>query len=166
MELVSKLKEMIPWRRKPVDTHEVLSLRDDVNRVFDRFFDRFLLSPFDVGREWPFSGKAWSYGTDLDETEDEVVVRMDVPGLDPKWLEVSVRDGMLQMRYERKNEWREKNGDAGWSRYGAFSRSIALPDGLETSRAQATCKHGVLVVRIPKSEEAKSRTRRITVSIE
>ena len=158
MELVTKLKEMIPWRRKPVEPSEVVSLRDDINRLFDRF-----LMPFD--RDWSLS-KGWGYGHDLEETDDEVIVRLEVPGLDPKELDVTVREGMLHVRYEQKDEWLERNGDMMGRRYSTFSRTVSLPEGLNPSHARANCKHGLLTVRIPRTEEAKRKSRRITISID
>ncbi|WP_447972918.1 Hsp20/alpha crystallin family protein [Nitrospira sp. Kam-Ns4a] len=158
MELMSKIKEMIPWRRRPVETHEVVSLRDDINRLFDRF----LASAFDG--DW-MPARGWWPGTEVEETEDEVIVRAEVPGLDPKDLDVTVRDGMLQIRYERREERRERAGNGGFteSRYGAMARTVALPDGLDTAAAKATCKHGLLTVRIPRTQEARQRVRRIPV---
>lgn len=159
MELMTKLKEMIPWKRKPVERHEVLSLRDDINRLFDRF----LFTPFET--DWTTS-RGWGNGIDIDETDRGVVVRIEVPGLDPSHLEVTARQGMLDVRYERQEEWREGNGGGTGRRYAAFHRTIALPDGLDTARAEAVCKHGLLTVQIPWTQEAKDRARRIVVSVE
>ena len=90
MELVRKLKDIVPWRGKPVETHEVMTLRDDINRLFNRFYH----DPFDHDL-WPLHGTGpWSFGwppLDVDETDDEMVLRLEVPGIDPKDLEVTVR---------------------------------------------------------------------------
>lgn len=159
MELMTKLKEMIPWKRKSVETHEVMSLRNDINQLFDRF----LMSPFETG--WSRLAGVGS-GIEMDETEDEMILRAEVPGLDPKQLNVTIRNGMLHLSYEDQREWREKNGDGSSRRYAAFHRSVALPDGLDFSKAEAACKHGVLIVRIPWSPEAKNRSRTIVVSVD
>ncbi len=159
MALMTKLKEMIPWKRKSVETHEVMSLRDDINQLFDRF----LTSPFETG--WSrFAGVG--SGIEMDETEEDVILRAEVPGLDPKQLNVTIRNGMLHLSYEDQREWREKNGDGSSHRYAAFHRSVALPDGLDFSKAEAACRHGVLMVRIPWSPEARNRSRTITVSVD
>ncbi|WP_447980553.1 Hsp20/alpha crystallin family protein [Candidatus Nitrospira bockiana] len=155
MELMSKLKEIVPWKRKQVETREVMTLRDDINRLFDRF----LMSPF----RWDWG---WGGGSDLEETEDGVLVRVDVPGLDPKRLDVTVRDGVLHIRYEGEDEWKDDDGHAWARRYGAFHRAIALPEGLDTNRATAVCKHGLLTVRFPWTQQAKEDARRIVVSIQ
>lgn len=154
MQLVSKLKELIPWRRKSVEPHEVMTLRDDINRLFDRFF----LAPFD--QEWSPT-RSWYADLDMEETEDEVIVRAEVPGIEPRDLDVTVRDGALHIRYER----REEQSNGGWTqrRYGALTRTVALPSGLDTAAAKATCRHGVLTVRIPRTEEARHKIRKIPV---
>ncbi len=159
MTLMTKLKEMIPWKRKPVETHEVMSLRDDINQLFDRF----LMSPLDTG--WPRVGGG-SSGIEMDETEEEVIIRAEIPGLDPKHLNVTIRNGSLHLSFEDQREWREKNGGGSTRRHAAFHRSVGLPDGLDTAKAEAACKHGVLTVRIPWTPEAKDRSRPIVISVE
>jgi HSP20 family protein len=159
MELMTKLKEIMPWKRKPVETHEVLSLRDDINQLFDRL----LMAPFDT--RWPSFGSAGP-GLEMDETEEHVTVRAEVPGLDPKQLKVEVRNGMLHVRYEHEAEWRPNNGEGSGRRYAAFHRTVALPDGVDDEHAEATCKHGLLTIRIPWRREASQRSHRVTVSVE
>ena len=159
MPLMTKLKEIMPWKRKPVETHEVMSLRDDINQLFDRL----LLSPFDT--RWPSLGSA-GRGVELDETNEHVIVRAEVPGLDPKHLQVEVRNGMLHVTYEHEDEWRPANGDGSGRQFTAFHRAVALPDGVDDERAEATCKHGLLTIRIPWRREASQRSHRLTVSVE
>jgi HSP20 family protein len=159
MELMTKLKEMIPWKRKPVETHEVMSLHDDINQLFDRF----LMSPLETG--WSrFAGVG--SGIEMYETEEYVILRVDVPGVDPKHLSVTIRNGILCVSYEDQREWYNGNGEGSSSRYTAFRRSVALPDGLDLSKAEAACKHGVLVVRIPWTPVARDRSRTIEVSVD
>ena len=158
MSLTTKLKEMIPWKRKPVETHEVISVRDDINQLFDHL----LMSPFETG--WSrFAGV--DSGIEMYETEEHVILRADVPGLDPKQLNVTIRNGILCLSYEDQREWRDGNGEGSSRRYAAFRRSVALPDGIDVSTAEAACKHGVLVVRIPWTPEARDRSRTIVVSV-
>lgn len=91
MELMSKLKDIVPWKRRPVEREEVLSLRDDINEVFDRF----LMAPFEA--MWS-GGSARRHGVEMTDTEDEVIARVEVPGLDPKRMNVEVRNGYLHIR--------------------------------------------------------------------
>ena len=94
-----------------------------------------------------------------------MIARVEVPGIDPKHLNVTVRDGMLQVWCEQREERRSCDGDNGWMerRYGSFSRSFSLPYDVDTSKAEAKCAHGVLTVRIPRTEEAKQKVRRIQI---
>jgi|SRR5690242_15452797 HSP20 family protein len=158
MELMTKLKGMIPWKRKPVETHEV-SFRNDINQLFDRF----LVSPFETG--WSrFAG--FGSGIEMYETEEYVILRADIPGVDPKQLNVTIRNGILCLNYEDQREWRDENGEGNTRRrYAAFRRSVTLPDGLDVSTAEAACKNGVLAVRIPWMPKAKDRSRTIVVSV-
>lgn len=158
MALMTKLKEMIPWKRKPVETHGVMSLHDDINQLFDRF----LMSPFETG--WSHFAGAGS-GIEMYETGEHVILRADVPGVDPKQLNVTIRNGILCLSYEDQREWRDGNGDGSGCRYTAFRRSVVLPDDLDISKAEAACKHGVLAVRIPWTHEARNRSRTIMVSV-
>ena len=88
MELMTKLKGMIPWKQKPAETHEV-SLRDDINQLFDRF----LVSPFETG--WSrFAG--FGSGIEMYETEEYVILRADIPGVDPKQLNIMIRNPATQ----------------------------------------------------------------------
>jgi HSP20 family protein len=160
MELMAKLKDkMIPWRRKAVEHRDVMNLRDDINRVFDRFF--FL--PLE-GDGW--TGRMWGWDEPVMETSEGIVVRVDVPGVDPKDLAVTVHDGVLHIQAEKEDEWGRKDDDRYGYRYGSFHRTVPLPDGLDTSRATATCKHGLMTVQIPWTTDAKQRSRRIVVNVE
>ena len=121
------------------------------------------MSPFDT--RWPSFGSAGP-GLELDETNEHVIVRMEVPGLEPKRLQVEVRNGMLHVSYEHEAEWRPNNSEASGRGYAAFHRAVALPEGVDDERAEATCKHGLLTIRIPWRREASQRSHRLTVSVE
>lgn len=142
MALMTKLKAMIPWKRKPVKMHEGILVRDDI----DQLFDHFLRSPLETG--WSrFAGLG--SGIEMYETDEHVILRADVPGVDPKQLNVMIRNGILCLSYEDQCEWHDGNGEGSSRRYTAFRRSVALPEGLEVSTAEAACKNGVLAIRIP-----------------
>jgi HSP20 family protein len=158
MEMMSKLKELIPfkemtprWKRSFGD--EIISLRNDI----DRLFDRFVANPFET--DWWTRSRGPAF--DLEETDEHVIVRAEMPGVDPKDLDVSVREGELHVKYEK--EERRTDGDYAARKYGAFTQSFALPNGLDTANATATCKHGVLTVKIPRTPESRRQVRRITV---
>jgi HSP20 family protein len=73
---------------------------------------------------------------------------------------------MLHVSYEHEAEWRPNNGEGSGRRYAAFHRTVALPEGVDDERAEATCKHGLLTVRLPWRREAGQRSHRLTVLVE
>lgn len=93
-------------------------------------------------------------------------MRLEMPGVDPKALEVTLRGDALHIQAGEEDEWRHNDEDWHGYRYGTFHRVVPLPEGLDTSHATAVCKHGVLTVRIPWTTEARQRSRRIIVDIE
>ncbi|HMP88693.1 MAG TPA: Hsp20/alpha crystallin family protein [Kiritimatiellia bacterium] len=166
------VKNLIPWKRKK---HEVEVLKpqgdptydltrgmsDMVNQLFRRF-DPEVSSFFrpDFG---------WSNlpAVDIAETDKEITVTADLPGLDEQDIHVSLENDTLLIRGERKHEKEEKNKN--YYRversYGTFHRSIALPDGADRDNIKATFKKGVLNVTIGKMPGAKAARRQIPVTV-
>lgn len=110
---------------------------------------------------WPWGAReqGWAPAVDMIDHDDEIVVRADLPGLDEKDIEVTVHDGMLTVRGERKEEKEEKKeGYYCHERsYGMFARTLALPAAVESDRVRAIFKKGVLEVHLPKAKEAKGK---------
>jgi HSP20 family protein len=102
----------------------------------------------------------WMPAVDMVDEKDEIVVKADLPGLDQKDIEVTVQDGTLTIRGERKEEKEEKKEGYYYSErsYGAFVRSLPLPRGVDADKVKATFKKGVLEVHLPKAKEAKGKT--------
>ena len=127
---------------------EVDSLQSEVNRVFDAFFGN------GASRG---TARRWIPAMDLVETGDHLVLRADLPGLERDDVEIEVKDGVLTISGERKAEHEEKS--EGFYRversFGAFSRSLTLPKGIDATQVAAEFDKGVLEVRIPKPAEAK-----------
>lgn len=130
---------------------ELDSFQSDMNRLFDSFFGRREASG---GNGY---GRRWIPAMDLVETEDDLVLRADLPGLDRDDIEIEVKDNTLTVCGERKAEQEEKG--EGFYRveraFGSFSRSLDLPRGIDAGAVQASFDKGVLEVRIPKPEERK-----------
>jgi len=127
-------------------TREVDSLQSEVNRVFDAFFGN--------GGNRP---RRWVPAMDLVETEDHLILRADLPGMSTDDVNIEVKDGTLTVSGERKAEHEsEREGYYRVERaFGAFSRSLSLPRGVEPDSVAADFSDGVLEVRIPKPAERK-----------
>jgi HSP20 family protein len=93
------------------------------------------------------------------ERDDEIVLRADLPGLEQKDIEVTVRDGMITIQGERKEEREEKEKGYYYTErsFGAFARTLPLPSGIEEDKVKASFKSGVLEVHLPKAKEVKGK---------
>lgn len=120
---------------------------------FDRFFEDFEL-PGLVSE-----GTEFVPAFDVSETEKELIVKADLPGMEEKDIEISLSDGILTIKGEKKHEKEEENESYHTveRRYGAFSRTMRLPCEVDADKVDAVYKGGVLKVRLPKSELAKPR---------
>ncbi len=107
----------------------------------------------------------WAPTVDVRETPEVVEVLAEVPGLDHKDVNLTITSQALTIRGEKRERREDKQRDVYVSEahYGSFVRTVPLPPGLETDRAEAQVKHGVVTVRIPKAT-ARSGTRRIPIS--
>ena len=162
-----QIRDLIPWGNtkgseiaKSDEGNPVFSLQRDVNRIFEDFWKRFD-QPFGAFGRWETGGPR----TDIAETESALEVSVELPGIDQKDVDVSLTDSALTIKGEKKSEQEEsKKGYHLLERsYGSFYRSIPLPSGVDTDKAAAQFKNGVLTVTLPKTEEALSRVRKIEV---
>jgi HSP20 family protein len=125
------------------------SLKRDMDRVFDRFFEG-------GWRDLPALGE-WEPKVDLSESKDALVVKAEIPGVEQKDIEVSLQDGYLTIKGEKQEEkeQKEKQYHCVERSYGAFARTLRLPATVDASKVTATFKDGVVTVTMPKSAEAK-----------
>lgn len=121
--------------------------------LFDRFFEDFEL-PTLFSEETTFTP-----AFDVYETEKELIIKAEVPGIDKKDISINLSDGLLTIKGEKKQEKEEKseNYRCVERRYGTFSRTVRLPFEVEVDKVDATYKDGVLKITVPKSEAAKPR---------
>lgn len=134
--------------------------QDDVNKLFGEY-------PTGSGGEGDRSSIAtssWAPAVDIKEEDNRFVLKADIPGVEPKDIEVTMADGVLTIKGERKHESEEEaNGYKRVERsYGTFYRRFSLPDTADAESISAKGKDGVLEVVIPKHD--KVQPRRITVS--
>lgn len=125
---------------------------------FERLFDE-LWKGVGAPRVQPDEAPAWRPRADLRETEAELVVSLELPGLDEKDIEVDLEDEVLTIRGERRGP--ESPGDGTWHRIetfrGRFERALRLPTAVETDAVRAVYRNGVLTVTLPKATEARVR---------
>jgi HSP20 family protein len=126
-------------------------------RVFQDSLSRLFSEP---------ASRPWSPAVDIYETENELVVKADLPEVEPKNVGIQLENGTLTVKGERKFE-EQKNGK-GFHRiersYGSFVRAFSLPDTVDGEKVKADYKNGVLTVTLPKKEVAKPKTINIEVS--
>jgi HSP20 family protein len=162
------IKDLIPWNNRSRemttqrgnDVHPFLALHREMNRMFDDAFRGFDLAPFGGFRasenlSWP--------NIDIDETETDVRVTAELPGLEEKDVSLEIANGMLLISGEKKSETEDKARRFSERYYGRFERRIPL-EGVEEDKASASFNNGVLTVTLPKSREAKEKVRRIAIN--
>jgi HSP20 family protein len=164
------VRDLIPWGRndnqapalfRREDSNPFMSLHREVNRVFDDVFRSFdnrfpnLGSLADFGGGWPT--------VEVSETDKEVKVTAEVPGLDEKDIEVLLDDGTLTMRGEKRSETEDKETHFSERFYGRFERRIPLGYEVEQDKVDASFRNGVLTVVLPKTEKARSQVKRIEI---
>jgi HSP20 family protein len=132
---------------------DMMTLREAMDRLFEESF----VSP--RRREWltPAEG---ALALDVYETDDSIVVKSSIPGVKPEDVEINIKGNILSISGETKEEEdvKEDNYMRRERRYGAFSRSLALPEGVNTDKAEAEFEDGVLKLTIPKAPEAQPKT--------
>jgi HSP20 family protein len=157
---------LVPWRNKQREDDAghmmpLVALRGEMDRLFDSFFRE----PFG-GLDWsPWGAGAdkWSPAIDIAENEKELTVRAELPGIDPKDMEINVTGNQLVISGEKResSETQQKDFCHSETRYGSFRRSIPLPDGVDTEHVDAQFANGVLTLHLQKT--APAATKRIEV---
>jgi HSP20 family protein len=127
-------------------------------RFFENSLDRLLSEPV--------THRSWAPPVDIIETDNNLVLKSDLPDVDLKDIDIQIEDGTLTLKGERKFEKEDKS--AGYHRmersYGSFVRCFSLPDTVESDKVKADYRNGVLTVTLPKTEAAKPRTVKVEVS--
>ena len=139
---------LVRW--EPV--RELNTIQGEINRLFNTFFD----TPVSAGEG---VGRRWLPAMDLVEADDRYVLRADLPGLSEEDVNIEVENDVLTVSGERKAEHEQR--EEGFHRversFGAFSRSLTLPKGVDPDAVSARFDRGVLEIRIPKPEARKPR---------
>jgi len=183
-KLSEKVKNIIPKKEKagqlPIHVEKYPVLRPEnigqpfldlqraTNRLFDDFFRTFgfsgghwgeplSLTPDVFGSQWP--------RVDISETDDSIRITAELPGVNKDDLEISVSEGRVTIRGEKKEQKENKGKD--YYRlersYGAYQRSFSLPCEIDEDKVDASFEHGVLDIKLPKTEAARKRVKKIPV---
>lgn len=145
---MADLKKWEPFR-------ELATIQREMDDLFRRVFGS--LTPANLFRR-EVKGE-WFPTVDLYMKGNELVVHADIPGVDPKDVDISVTGNMLTLRGERKAEIEEKKEGYLYheTSFGGFERSITLPEGVDTTKVRASYNKGVLEIRMPAKAEALPR---------
>jgi len=141
---------LVRWR--PFE--DLMNITDELHRFFEDFFGERL--PVRRSSE---ESPAWIPRVDIAETDDEIIVRADIPGMEKDEIKVTLSDNILTISGEKKIERDEKREN--YHRvervFGSFSRSFYIPTNVEADKIKASYKNGVLEVVLPKKESAKPK---------
>ncbi len=164
-DLVPRIgRKLLPVRREEADPFR--DFQRQMNRLFDEFFGEAPLAERERGPEW--APAAFTPRVDVSETDAEVKVSAELPGMDEKDISVELQDDMLVLRGEKKSEQEEKGKN--WFRreqsYGSFHRTIELPAGVDAGKAKAQFKKGVLTFTAPKRPEEQARRKTVPIQAE
>ncbi|NOX19651.1 MAG: Hsp20/alpha crystallin family protein [Nitrospirae bacterium] len=142
---------------------ELEEMRRDMERLFDEFFE-----PMRRRRWW---GKPIAEGVivpniELIDKKDELIAKIEIPGVDKKDIDLTITENTMTVKGEikKEEEFKEEDYYVSEIRYGSFSRTIPLPVEIDSDRAKASYKNGILEVVLPKKEEAKPKEIKVEVS--
>ena len=142
------MKGLIPWR----DSHLLEEARTEFDDVFRRMFGTPIESTGNGKR-------SWSPHVDMCEDDKALVVKADIPGVNPKDIDITVDEGALIIKGEKKEEREEKQKNyQRMERFvGQFYRSIALPSGVDVDKVSACTANGVITITVPKTPSAQPK---------
>jgi HSP20 family protein len=158
MEEIMNLRSLAPSRERSSVARPEFGLFGSLQREIDRLFEDFTRGFGGQGNLLP--------SMDVTETDKEIEIAAELPGLERNDVDISVEDNVLTIRGEKKIEREEKddknkNYRLAERSYGVFYRAIELPNGIDPSKVQATMSNGVLKIKIPKP--ARSEAKKIDV---
>jgi len=160
------IRDLIPWNRgrevsvrHSKELNPFLTLHREINRLFDDMSRGFDLAPFGTADRLFDRGFP---NVDVTETNKEVEITAELPGLDEKDVEVQLANGVLTIRGEKKIETEDKDRRFSERFYGHFERRIPIDD-IDESKIFALFKNGVLTVTLPKTASASDKVKRIAI---
>jgi HSP20 family protein len=161
------VKDLVPWKRgrevtvRREEANPFLALHREMNRLFDDVFRGFDLAPFGFDRGfdrmigWP--------NIEVSDTDKEVKVTAELPGLEEKDVELELANGILAIKGEKRTEMEDKDRLFSERYYGRFERRIPVED-IEEDKVSASFRNGVLTVSLPKTARAQRHVKRIAIN--
>lgn len=164
------MRDLIPWARegnkvpglyRDGDRDPFVALHREMNRLFDDAFR-------DFGSRMPslgdyFGGRAGWPSVEISDTDSEVRITAEMPGMEEKDVELMLDDGVLTLRGEKKSQTEDKDRQFSEHFYGRFERRIPLGTEIEEDKVRADFHNGVLTVTLPKTQRAQAKARRIPI---
>lgn len=156
------IRDLVPRRRRGAIVREEERPIEAFQREMNRLFDEFMSGSWPalyrgLEERWP----AFAPRVDVTETENELHISAELPGIDAKDVDVSISKDMLTIRGEKREEQEEKGRNYYRTErsYGSFQRMISLPAEVDSDKVEATFKNGVLSITLPKTVEARHQTK-------
>jgi len=139
------MRTLMPWTR--------MTGTKEMDRLLNRFLEGKLEEEYPAGTEWAPS-------MDVSETKDSLIAKVEVPGMDPKDIQISLQENLLTIKGEKRQEQgeQEEHYHRVERTYGMFVRSVRLPVTVDGSKVVATFKNGLLTVTLPKTPTSKGTT--------
>lgn len=146
---------LTPWKRRETMDGGITRLRDEIDRMFERFFEE----PFPTsGAGWP-RPEGWMPAIDVSESDGEIIVRAETPGVAAKDLDIAVTGNVLTLsgHKEEHMEKKDENHYRCERRFGSFKRMIELPAAADPDQISAESENGVVTIRVAKKPGARPR---------
>lgn len=156
------LKREVQRQNQSQSAGPAQTMPTNVNRLFEELWRSFNVP---IGRMADDEAGPSEPNIDIRETDKEIQVLAELPGMEEADIEVNITDGMLSVAGERDSERESREGGylVRERSVGRFERVVPLPDGLDIDAAQASFKNGLLTISIPKTKEAQAEVKRVTV---
>jgi HSP20 family protein len=168
MEATMSVRDLVPWNRgrdvtvrRGEEANPFLSLHREMNRLFDDVFRGFDLAPIGFGREFD-RPMGWP-NIEVSDTDKEMKLTAELPGLDEKDVELELANGVLAIKGEKKTETEDKDRLFSERYYGRFERRIPVED-VDEDKVNASFHNGVLTVTLPKTAQAQRQVKRIAIN--
>jgi HSP20 family protein len=167
MEVTMSVRDLVPVKRgrdatvrRGEEANPFLALHREMNRLFDDVFRGFDVAPFGVDRGFERT-MGWP-NIEVSDTDKELKVTAELPGLEEKDIELELSNGVLAIKGEKKTETEDKDRLFSERYYGRFERRIPVED-VEEDKANASFRNGVLTVTLPKTAQAQRQVKRIAI---